>query len=184
MATVDVPKFSGPLTAIALTDWLERCDKKFRTYNSQTSTPLKDEAKVNYAIDAIEDNDVTHDLVDWCVRNTNNTTWIAFTNAIKDEALPSDWLVRALEAFYTTKQNQGSATDYLRELEENRNVITKSGNTTLGYIDDSTCKYIMLFHAAPSIITEVMKDVDNGFDLFKASVHIIKEKIKTKEKSL
>jgi hypothetical protein len=169
--------FSGPLTAVAINEWFLRCEKKFAAWDSQTSSKLTDTQKVQLAGDHISPDGATHELSDWWNNLDSNITWRDFKDAFKSEALGTSWRARALEAFYSTKQNFESVLDYTQSLEEKRSVI-KHGTDGIYMkdIDDLTFKCHMVFNANPILTAKIMDDA--GFDLITDPISTVKQKLK------
>lgn len=154
MSTLDLQPFSGPLTAIAINEWLNKCENKFQLYdNDHPAAKLSEQQKVDHAGDKIADNEVTHDLYDWFSGAKDIKAWNIFKDQLKEEALSADWRARVLEAFFTTKQDGKSAEAYIRELDEWRSVIANSSK--LRPIDEYAFNYHMLFHATPAVTAEL-----------------------------
>lgn len=181
MTSLNLPEFNGPITAVGINEWLKKCEKKFQLWdeNNQNnqSNQLKDQQKADSAGDKISSEGVTHDLADWWANTDDITTWAGFKEGIKVEALGPDWRARALEAFYSTKQDGRSADSYFRSLDENSSVIANgvSGSSQLKAIDPFTFKCYMLFSSTPAVTAQIM---DDSFDIVSATIDQVKQKIK------
>ena len=168
MGSTALNQFRGPLTAIKINEWLLACEKTFQT------SELTDKQKVRNAGDCILPDGPTSDLRNWWNDTDDITTWAAFKERIMEEALGSDWRARALQDFYSTKQDDKSVEDYIKSLGNIKSVIKHGiGNK---HIDDFTYKYYMIFNADPALTAKIMDD--SGFDIIAADDVAMKKKLR------
>ncbi|KAF7181191.1 hypothetical protein CNMCM7691_000320 [Aspergillus felis] len=183
MSKLELPAFSGPLTATAMNEWLLRCKQEFEVF--QLDYPSfaypngsRDRFLIVHAGNKISDNGVTHDLADWWrsteISNFNNN-WDEFKHQIMAQSLGSHWLAHTLKAYFTTRQEGRNADTYLRELNELRSVISNSkiSKISKAVYGDEVFKYLMLYNSAPAAVEQIL----DRYDIVTVSVTDVKEKI-------
>ena len=176
MSALDLTTFDGPLTAVAINEWLNKCEMRFKVYNEDNpGRKLSQIQLVDRAGLKIKDEGVTHDLSDWFANTGDFKSWNDFKARLKDQALGAHWLAHAVEALFTAKQEERTIDAYIRDLEENRSILKHSDQATNLQISDHVYKYLMLFNARSSVTADIM---DSGLDIVKASVIDIRESIR------
>ncbi|KAF7181193.1 hypothetical protein CNMCM7691_000322 [Aspergillus felis] len=183
MSKLELPAFSGPLTATAMNEWLLRCKREFEVF--QLDYPSfaypngsRDRFLIVHAGNKISDNGVTHNLADWWrsteISNFNNN-WDEFKHQIMAQSLGSHWLAHTLKAYFTTRQEGRNADTYLQELNELRSVISNSkiSKISKAVYGDEVFKYLMLYNSAPAAIEQIL----DCYDIVTVSVTDVKEKI-------
>jgi hypothetical protein len=169
-------QFCGPLTAVKINEWLLTCESTFGSWDAQhQGSELSDERKVRIAGNQIFPHGLTSDLRNWWNDTDDITTWAAFKEGIMEEALGSDWRVRVLQDFYSTKQ-EGSVDKYITSLRDIKSVIKHGvGNTAMKEIDDFTYKCYMLFNANPALAAKIMDD--SGLDIIAVNSDAMRRKL-------
>jgi hypothetical protein len=167
--------FSGPLTPVAINEWLLGCEKKFLAWESQNSKSLTEVVKVQLGGNHISADSATDDLKDWWNEADPIATWAEFKDLLKLQALGPDWRARALESFYTTKQDDKNVDTYIKSLEEKRSVIKNAAGSFMPVIDDSTFKCYMLFNANPALTAKLMNVP--GYDILTDTALGVKQKL-------
>lgn len=177
---VKLEKFHGPLTAIALTEWLNDCDMNFEEWEDDNGKELTDKQKVSAAGHSFSNTATSpsRDLALWWEKNHaaihKTATWDKFVDMVMERALRPRWEIRALEAFYRTEQGTKTVDQYFGALDAARLVVDRA--KLLETITDSQFKYHLLFHANASISTRAV--ANKNFDVVKASIDDVKAEIR------
>jgi hypothetical protein len=99
MTRLEIPTFSGPVTAIAINEWLLTYFKRFELFKQDTGKSDTDQkVLIDHAGDKLDFNGDTHDLADWW-RNTESgsiKSWDDFKEELMTQALGSNWLSDAV----------------------------------------------------------------------------------------
>ncbi|KAL4876145.1 hypothetical protein BJY04DRAFT_200463 [Aspergillus karnatakaensis] len=174
MSPPSLLQFNGPITAVALNEWLQRCVLALTTYmdDFETSAAKRDAYMISHTGTKISKDPPTHDLADWFVDDGSDMqSWDAFREALMVQALGPDWLIQAVADLYGTKQNGRSADEYLRDLNERYSVLKHSAaakNPATAKqlpLDEGTFKYLMLFNTDKKVVDEVL---DGDHDILAA----------------
>ncbi|EED12705.1 conserved hypothetical protein [Talaromyces stipitatus ATCC 10500] len=181
--TLDLPTFSGPLTAVALNEWMQKCFVKATHYMNDNKIAEKNEFLVAHIGDKISDDGDTHDLADWYQSSGYLIrSWEDFREAVMTQALGSQWLARAIGDLYRTKQGGRSGEAYFRDLKEKLSVLEQSfgaSNTATRRklpLDENHFKYLLLFNADPTVLEQI---INSRFNILDANVQTMKEEIVT-----
>ncbi|KAK6331409.1 hypothetical protein TWF730_004490 [Orbilia blumenaviensis] len=173
---ITIPKFSGPVTAQVVTNWLKRCDKVFRRLEISSSNVLDDEKKVEAAGDAIVQCPATEEIYEWWVSNSielMDQTWEEFQDEVRNQALGHGWQLRLLREYYTLSQGGMTAKEY----SEKSTKLSK----LIGCIDGEKLKaepFVqkcqLLFRARPEVLDVVL---ENHIKTYEAILNTKKEDI-------
>ncbi|KAL4923092.1 uncharacterized protein BDV17DRAFT_278052 [Aspergillus undulatus] len=170
----EVTRFSGPIKAIDITEWLRSCDQLFE----ESEPPLTDRKKIHYTGRAIVKSANTADLYKWWVENESDLeqrSWEQFQDDLKDQALGTKWRTDALKAFYTAANNTKTLEEFSRVLHDSWSIL-KESKTLPTAIDDSVRKYQLLFNGAPNRTERVLtSDAYNDRKLVTSDIGQVKE---------
>lgn len=181
MATVD--NFSGPLTDLAIAEWLSRCEDAFDSWeDDNTPKKLTDKQKIHAAGKAIVKNTTTDKLLSWWTMNRKKletATWDGFRDSVKEKALGSGWRIRSLKDLYTAVQGSQSLDDYFSSMENTKFVVSRGSK--IPEISDFEFKCLLFFRATPHLATQVLKNDLRDLTFLDASVDDIKDYLRKYE---
>ena len=152
-----MPEFSGPLTAVVITNWLEECESIFTEQDSEIR-------KILLAGSALSE----PSLAKWWRAERSKfhdpeTSWDDFIECLKTRALGRRWRTQALKTFYSIQQDQTDVDDYLAVMADACRVLNHGDEV----IDDDQFKSLLLFRASASLSQQILSE--RGFHLDEAS---------------
>ncbi|KAL4786806.1 hypothetical protein BJX76DRAFT_354807 [Aspergillus varians] len=157
---VTVEQFSGPITNLAIAEWLSRAEDIFESYEDDNDgKTLTNKQKIHAAGTSITKNATTDKLHSWWTMNRRkleSSTWDGFRDAVKDKALGSGWRLRSLKDLYTSAQGVQSLDDYFSALENFRFVLSRASNVP--EISEFEFKCHLFFRANPGLAAQVLKN--------------------------
>ena len=177
---VVISPFNGPITDIAIAEWLSGCEDMFEDWEDEnTPKKLSDKQKAHAAGNSISKAAPTDRLSSWWTTNRTDLEkkkWNDFRDSIKEQALGSGWRLRALKNLYTASQGSQTLEDYFTALGNMKFVISRSSK--LPNIEDFEFKCHLLFHALPSLTTQVLKNDIRDSTFANATVDDMKDQLR------
>lgn len=177
---VVIKDFNGPITDMAISEWLSGCEDKFEDWEDENSPKkLLDKQKVHAAGNSISRTTPTDKLASWWTTNRTDLEkkkWNDFRDFVKEKALGSGWRVRALQNLYTASQGDQNLEDYFTALDNMKFVISRSSK--LPAIETFEFKCHLLFHALPTLATQALKNDIRDSTFASLSVDDIKDQLR------
>lgn len=177
---VVIKDFNGPITDMAISEWLSGCEDKFEDWEDENSPKkLSEKQKVHAAGNSISHTTPTDKLASWWTTNRTDLEkkkWNDFRDSVKEKALGSGWRVRALQNLYTASQGDQNLEDYFTALDNMRFVISRSSK--LPAIETFEFKCHLLFHALPTLTTQALKNDIRDSTFANLSVDDVKDQLR------
>lgn len=176
-----IEKFSGPINAITISQWLQDCEDAIQKHVDENlggdGTKLGDDKRISYTGASIAVTRDTVALANWWKSNMKKLeklTWNEFRDRLKTQALGPTWKMKALQSFVQLHQGTDSIEDYISKLDDASLVIERADG--LSDITEDHFKCQLLFNSSPKIIAQVTK---LGAPWFKdATVDAVKDEIR------
>lgn len=168
---VNAPKFRGPATAAAISEWFTKCEAAFRRYENLKPGTLVDSEKIAIAGGVIADDEEMLDetckgLLSWYNWNATvleNDTWDTFRDEVKDQLLGTTWRLTVLKQFFTYCQDD-IIEAYFKQFWDLRNSMRRSSQ--LPNVDEQVYNCLLLFRTSPEIYEPFLEDLISAEKLF------------------
>ena len=179
-----IESFTGPLTAVAISDWLSRCEEDFDAYDETNPTQkLTNKQKVQRAVSSISTVNVeSKSLSTWYTQNRRTLEtkpWDTFRDQVKDHTLGKGWRIKVLRDFYTHNQGTVILDDYFQKFEDLKFTVARSSKLT--EIDEMVYKCHVLFGTRPDFVAKYVRMHKNDQEFLDGAIDDIRTELREYE---